>query len=304
MLELRGLRAKVGDFSLGPIDLSVESKYLVVMGPNGSGKTTLLKSIAGLIRSEGSVLLDGEDISKLPPERRGIAYVPQSYSLFNNMTVYANIEFGLKMRGVPRRERRRLVVDIAERLGIDDFLDKKPTELSGGQKQRVALARALVVRPRLLLLDEPMSNLDVGVREDALLILRTIQREYGTPVLHVTHDREEAYALAEQLAVMYGGRIVEVGRPEDLYSRPRHAITAQLVGFYVLRSGDKCIGVRPDGVIVGSGSLRGRVLDVIRGNDRMRAIIEVDGQRISAYIHSDIRGEITLDIIDPLILNC
>ncbi|MEM3327053.1 MAG: ATP-binding cassette domain-containing protein, partial [Thermoproteus sp.] len=132
MLELRGLKAKVGDFELGPIDLVVNHRYLTVMGPNGAGKTTLLKAVAGLLRAEGSVRVDGVELSGLPPERRNVAYVPQSYALFDHMTVYANIEFGLKMRGVPKAERRRAVLEAARALGVEELLDRRPGQLSGG----------------------------------------------------------------------------------------------------------------------------------------------------------------------------
>jgi molybdate/tungstate transport system ATP-binding protein len=291
MLELRGVRTKLGEFLLGPIDLTVEGGYLVVMGPNGAGKTTLLKVIAGILKAEGSIVLDGIEISRLPPEKRNIAYVPQSYALFDNMTVYANIEFGLRMRGVPREERRKAVAEIADRLGIKELLQRTPRQLSGGQRQRVALARALVVRPKLLLLDEPMAGLDPDIKETALPLLRSLPQEYGIPVVHVTHDRDEAYSLGDLVAVMYGGRIVEMGEVEEVFAEPRHAVTARLVGFQILRLEGRCFGVRPEDVVVGSGRIRGRIVQTLRSTRGVKILLDIDGQQIWAYADSGRPGD-------------
>jgi molybdate/tungstate transport system ATP-binding protein len=305
MLELRGVKAKLGGFQLGPIDLMVEDSYLVVMGPNGAGKTTLLKAIAGLLRAEGSVVLDGLDVSRLPPERRNVAYVPQTYALFDHMTVYANIEFGLRMRGVPREERRKAVVEIAERLAIKELLQRTPRQLSGGQRQRVALARALVVRPRLLLLDEPMAGLDPDIKEAALPLLRGLSQEFGIPVVHVTHDRDEAYSLGDLVAVMHGGKIVEVGDAEEVFARPRHAVTARLVGFQIIKLEGRCFGIRAEDVVVGSGGMRGRVVQTMRSAGGVKALLDIDGQRIWAYIGSARPGDdVEIELSRPVPLDC
>ncbi len=304
MLELRGVKARLGAFQLGPVDLTVDVKYLVIMGPNGAGKTSLLKATAGLLRADGSIVLDGVDISKLPPERRNIAYVPQSYALFDHMTVFSNIEFGLRMRGVPREDRRKIVIDIARRLGIEDLLQRKPSQLSGGQKQRVALARALAVRPRLLLLDEPMSGLDPDIREIALSLLRELPDEYGVSVIHVTHDREEAYSLGDKVAVMYGGRIVEVGAPDDVFRRPRHVVTAKIVGLQILSLDGGCFGVRPEDVVIGSGRFKARVLKASRSLKGTKVLLDISGQQIWAYFDGRADDEVEVDFRELVPLDC
>lgn len=304
MLELRGLKAKVGDFELGPIDLVVNHRYLTVMGPNGAGKTTLLKAVAGLLRAEGSVRVDGVELSGLPPERRNVAYVPQSYALFDHMTVYANIEFGLKMRGVPKAERRRAVLEAARALGVEELLDRRPGQLSGGQRQRVALARALAVRPKLLLLDEPLSGLDPDVKEVAMSLLRRIPREHGVPVIHVTHDREEAYSLGEAVAVMYRGRLVEAGRPEEVFFKPRRAVTARLVGLQIANIDGRCFAVRLEDVVVGSGPFRGKVADVVKTLGGVKILIESpigaiwalsDSVQVGKYVEFDLPKAVPLE---------
>lgn len=304
MLELRGVKAKIGAFQLGPVDLVDDVGYLVVMGPNGAGKTSLLKAVAGLLKAEGVVLLDGVDISKLPPEKRNIAYVPQSYALFDHMTVFSNIEFGLRMRGVPRDERRAAVIDIARRLGIEDLLSRRPSQLSGGQKQRVALARALAIRPRLLLLDEPMAGLDPDIKEAALSLLKELPAEYGVSVVHVTHDREEAYSLGDMVAVMYGGRIIEAGRPEEIFRRPRHAVTAKMVGLQVLEMEGGCFGVRPEDVVVGSGPFKARVIRVVKSLRGNKALLDIWGQRLWAYVDGMVEGYVEVELRELVPLEC
>ncbi|MEZ0249189.1 MAG: ATP-binding cassette domain-containing protein [Thermoproteus sp.] len=304
MLELRGLRARVGDFELGPVDLAVNGKYLVVMGPNGAGKTTLLKAVAGLLKAEGSVRINGVELSRLPPERRNVAYVPQSYALFDHMTVYSNIEFGLKMRGVPKAERSKAVLEVARALGIETLLYRRPGQLSGGQRQRVALARALAVRPRLLLLDEPLSGLDPDVKEAATSLLRRIPKEHDVPIIHVAHDREEAYSLGEVVAVMYRGKVVESGSPEEVFFKPRRAVTARLVGLQVVNIDGRCLGVRPEDVVVGSGPFRGVVVDVVKTLRGVKILLEgplgriwalSDSAKTGDYVQFDLSGAVPLE---------
>ncbi len=304
MLELRDVRAKIGEFQLGPVDLLDDVDYLVIMGPNGAGKTSLLKVVAGLLKAEGVVVLDGVDISKLPPERRNVVYVPQSYALFDHMTVFSNIEFGLRMRGVPRNERRKTVVEVARRLGVEDLLSRRPSQLSAGQRQRVALARALAIRPRLLLLDEPMASLDPDIREAASSLLRGLPSEYGTSVIHVTHDREEAYSLGDKVAVMYEGKIIEAGRPEEIFRRPRSAVTAKMVGLQVLRMEDGCFGVRPEDVVVGSGPLKARVLGVVRSLRGNKALLEIFGQQLWAYVDGEVGRYVDVELRELVPLEC
>ncbi|MCG2863857.1 MAG: ABC transporter ATP-binding protein [Vulcanisaeta sp.] len=232
-VELRDVVANLRFFRLGPVTTVFDrGSYNVVLGPTGSGKSTLLKVIAGVYRvSSGRVIIDGEDVTEKPPEARNISYIPQGYAIFDHMSVYENIEYGLKIRGVPKAERRRLVMEIAEDLGIKHLLSRRAVNLSGGEQQRVALARALVVRPRVLLMDEPLSMLDRETRDRIIPLLRELPSRYGITVIHVTHDWDEAYSLADKVIVMNMGRIIEEGRPEQVFERPRSIFTAQFLGF-------------------------------------------------------------------------
>jgi sn-glycerol 3-phosphate transport system ATP-binding protein len=208
--------------------LAVEPGELVaVLGASGSGKSTLLRAIAGLEDvASGRVLIGGEDVTRLAPARRGVAMVFQSFALFPHMTVERNIAFGLKARGEPTEAVRTT----AEALGLGDKLDRRPGELSGGERQRVALARALTSRPRVLLLDEPLSNLDAQLRVSTRGEIRRVQERTGVTTLHVTHDQVEALALGHRVAVLRDGRLEQLGTPDDVWERPATAWVARFVG--------------------------------------------------------------------------
>lgn len=222
-----GLRAVVSNVTLdvGP------TEFRVVLGPSGSGKSTVLRLIAGLSAPDaGRVLIDGEDLSGVPVQKRGCGFVFQSYALFRRMTVADNVEFGLKVRAVPKAERRARRDELLELVGLAGLGQRYPDQLSGGQQQRVALARALAHKPRLLLLDEPFGALDARIRVDLRRNLHDIQRELCIPTLFVTHDQEEAFELADRIAVMANGRLVEEGAPKELYLRPRTEFVAVFLG--------------------------------------------------------------------------
>ncbi|NJE10578.1 ATP-binding cassette domain-containing protein [Thermococcus sp. MAR1] len=236
LLEVENLGIDLGDFHLRDVSLSVEEgDYLTVIGPTGAGKSVLLEAIAGFYPLlSGRVLLDGRDVTKEPPERRGISIVYQDYMLFPHMTVFDNIAFGLRKR-LPTGEIEREVSHIARELHIEHILHRKPGTLSGGEQQRVALARALVVRPKVLLMDEPFSALDSKTRERLRSLVKGVIAEYGTTVIHVTHDFEDVFALAKHVAVMRDGRIVQFGTPEEVFSRPGDEFIADFVGTNLLR---------------------------------------------------------------------
>jgi spermidine/putrescine transport system ATP-binding protein len=211
-------------------ELSLDIKpgeYLVLLGPSGSGKTTLLRFLQP---TKGEVLIDGRDCTHMPPARRPTTTVFQDYALFPHMSVGANVAFGLRMNGVAKAERARQARETLALVGLEQALDKKPHQLSGGQRQRVALARALVMKPRLLLLDEPLGALDLGLRRQMQDELKAIQKRVGTAFVHVTHDQEEAMALADVLLVMQDGRIVDQGDPERVYTRPSTRFSATFMG--------------------------------------------------------------------------
>ncbi|RZI78056.1 MAG: ABC transporter ATP-binding protein, partial [Rubrivivax sp.] len=205
---------------------------LALLGPSGCGKTTLLRMIAGLetLDQGGRILFGDQDVTRRPVEQRGVGMVFQSYALFPQMNVAANIGYGLRIRGVTRDEERRLVGELVELTRLKGLEAKRPAELSGGQRQRVALARAVAVRPRVLLLDEPLAALDAKLKESLRDELAELLRRLNITAIHVTHDQQEAMAIADRLAVMQAGRIVQIGRGEDLYRAPTHPFVAEFLG--------------------------------------------------------------------------
>jgi ABC-type Fe3+/spermidine/putrescine transport system ATPase subunit len=232
VIEIRGLRLTLGEFRLRDIALDVaEGEYFVLLGPTGAGKTVLLECLVGIHSPEaGRIRLDGADVTQAPPEKRGIAYVPQDYCLFPNLTARGNIAYGLDGRGRPQTEVDARVDELADWLAIRPILSRRPLTLSGGEKQRVALARALAVRPRLLLLDEPLAAVDPATRDDVCAELKSIQRRGRTTVIHVCHNFEEALTVADRIGVMRDGRIVQAGTPRDIFRRPESVFVAGFTG--------------------------------------------------------------------------
>ncbi|CAM2185376.1 Sulfate/thiosulfate import ATP-binding protein CysA 2 [Paraburkholderia sacchari] len=217
-----------------------KGEFVTLLGPSGCGKSTLLRSLAGLTDVDaGTIRVDGEDITRVAPQKRGIGMVFQSYALFPNMTVAQNIEFGLKLKKMAADERARKVVDAIRLVALGGKEHQYPHELSGGQRQRVALARALVVEPRILLLDEPLSALDARIRRSLREQIRDIQSRLGVTTIFVTHDQEEALTLSDRIFVMDQGRIVQEGEAETIYARPASEFVARFIGNYnMLSPGD------------------------------------------------------------------
>jgi len=223
------------------IDFAAErGEFVTLLGPSGCGKSTLLRCIAGLTSVDsGRILVDGQDLVPLSPQKRGIAMVFQSYALFPNMTVQQNVAFGLRMQKVPAEEARQRVSEVLEMVELGSFAERYPHQLSGGQCQRVALARSLVTRPRLLLLDEPLSALDARIRKHLREQIRRIQQELQLTTVFVTHDQEEALTLSDRIVLMNAGRIVQSGDAETLYTAPRDAFAAGFIGNYNLLGADE-----------------------------------------------------------------
>ncbi|MFI6423891.1 ABC transporter ATP-binding protein [Promicromonospora sp. NPDC050880] len=232
-VEVRGLSVGYGGAPVLELDeLTIEAgEFLSVLGPSGCGKSTLLSVLAGFVTpTTGSVLIDGQDVTHVAPHRRETGLVFQSYALFPHMTVRRNLEYGLRTRRVPRDERAQRVADALRLVDLAGFADRYPQQLSGGQQQRVAIARALVTRPRVLLLDEPLSNLDAKLRRQMRHELRELQREIGTTTVFVTHDQAEALALSDRVALLAHGDLEQLGTPEELYRTPRTRFAADFVG--------------------------------------------------------------------------
>ena len=232
-LKLTDLSKSFGDLqAVHNLNLSVEKgEFVSLLGPSGCGKTTTLQMIAGFLEvSSGSIALDGQDITQLKPNRRGLGVVFQSYALFPHMSVGENVRFGLEMRGTDRKESEERVREALSLVRLDALAHRFPRELSGGQRQRVALARAIVIAPPVLLLDEPMSNLDAKLREDMQFELRTIQRRIGTTTVMVTHDQSEALSISDRVVVMEAGRITQIDTPYHAYERPENRFVSQFIG--------------------------------------------------------------------------
>jgi putative spermidine/putrescine transport system ATP-binding protein len=232
-LQLSGVTKSYGDFKAAD-DVSldvVDGEFLVLLGPSGCGKTTTLRIVAGFIEpTSGNVRLGGHDITALPPWKRNAGLVFQSYALFPHMSVAENVAFGLEMRKMPKAEMAPKIAEALRLVRLDHLGDRLPRQLSGGQQQRVALARALVFRPDVLLLDEPLSNLDAKLRQDVRVEIRELQRKLGLTTVMVTHDQEEALTMADRLVVMSEGRIRQIGSQQDLYERPAEKFVADFVG--------------------------------------------------------------------------
>lgn len=260
-------------------NLSVEKgEFVSLLGPSGCGKTTTLQMIAGFVEvSSGRIVLDGRDITHAKPASRGLGVVFQSYALFPHMSVQDNVAFGLRMRKVPNAELQQRVARVLKLVRLDQHAERYPRELSGGQRQRVALARALVIEPPVLLLDEPLSNLDANLREEMQFEIRRIQREVGITTLMVTHDQSEALSISDRVVVMQDGRITQIDAPYTLYEHPRTEFISGFVGkanllpgerdnagvVQVQSGGELTLSLRPEKIDlrdVGQGRLAGNIV--------------------------------------------
>lgn len=234
LIELRNIEKcfAVGVRALDGVSLAVrENEFFTLLGPSGCGKTTLLRVIAGFeFPDSGEVLLDGADIAGAPPEKRPVNTVFQNYALFPHMTVLENVAFGLEMRGTARAAAAKEAQKMLELVALKDFGARRPAQLSGGQQQRVALARALANHPRVLLLDEPLSALDLKLRQAMRAELKRLQQETGVAFIFVTHDQEEALAMSDRVAVMDGGRVRQIGAPDEIYENPASRFVADFIG--------------------------------------------------------------------------
>ena len=281
-IRLADLYKSYGDVAaVDGVDLEVaEDEFFTLLGPSGSGKTTTLRLIAGFETPDrGTVELGGEDVTGRPPYARDVNTVFQDYALFPHMTVQANVEYGLRIKKVPRDERRSRAAEALALVQLGEYGDRKPGQLSGGQRQRVALARAIVNRPKVLLLDEPLGALDLKLRQGMQVELKRIQREVGITFVYVTHDQEEALTMSDRLAVFDAGRIVQIGTPAEVYEAPATEFVAGFVGVSnVLERDGKRFTVRPEKIRIGAGGEgeRGTIREVAYAGSFTRFVVELE----------------------------
>jgi putative spermidine/putrescine transport system ATP-binding protein len=288
-VHVSSLRKRYGDVvALAGVDLVIGAgEFFTLLGPSGSGKTTLLRLIAGFERPDaGRIELGGSDVTRVPPYARNVNTVFQDYALFPHMTVGQNIEYGLRVRRVPKAERRESVDAALEMVRLPGLGDRKPAQLSGGQRQRVALARAIVNEPQVLLLDEPLGALDLKLRQELQLELLRVQREVGITFIYVTHDQEEALTMSDRIAVLNHGSIEQIGGPVEVYEQPRTPFVAGFIGVSNLIERDgHTITVRPEKlVLIEDGEPEpphahvepGQVRDVIYAGVLTRYVVDLD----------------------------
>ena len=298
-VELRGVVKNYGTMqALSGIDLAMQpGEFIALLGPSGCGKTTALRALSGLETIDaGSIMIDGVDVASTPTNKRDIGMVFQSYSLFPHMTVIENVEFGLRMRKVAKTDRRERAAEALEMVGLGAHGARFAHQLSGGQQQRVALARVLVTRPRVLLLDEPLSALDAKVRVQLREEIRRITRDLGITTVFVTHDQEEALAIADRVAVMRAGRIEQIGTPRELYATPVNPFVADFVGLT-----SRIPGEVVDGEVVvygtrlpllGEPQADGPVVALIRPEDVALATADAEGAIPASVFASSFLGSL------------
>ena len=268
LVSIRALKRSFGDVrAVDGVDLDIrEGEFLTLLGPSGSGKTTVLRMIAGFEKPDsGSITLAGKDVSQLPPYERDVNTVFQDYALFPHMDVLTNIEYGLRVKGVSKEERRAQALVALKQIRLEGYEDRKPAQLSGGQRQRVALARALVNKPSVLLLDEPLGALDLKLREQMQIELKALQREVGITFIFVTHDQEEALSMSDRIAIFNHGKIEKLGTPREIYDNPKSAFISEFVGHTNrIEIDGKKVNIRPEFVSISkSGTTGDRVVQGI-----------------------------------------
>jgi putative spermidine/putrescine transport system ATP-binding protein len=314
---VEGARKTYGEVvAVDDVNLDVaDGEFFTLLGPSGSGKTTTLRIIAGFEQPDaGRVILGGEDITRSPPYARDVNTVFQDYALFPHMTVADNIGYGLKVKGVSRGDRIAQVSDVLRMVRLEGYGDRKPVQLSGGQRQRVALARSIVNRPKVLLLDEPLGALDLKLRQEMQVFLKTLQQDLGMTFLYVTHDQEEALTMSDHVAVFNEGRIEQVGTPSEIYERPATEFVAGFVGTSnILERDGRRISVRPERIALDGSGDPGTIADVVfvgaftrylvdtDGGEQLTVVRQNDGSSLArgARVHVGWRDEDTFELHPP-----
>jgi spermidine/putrescine ABC transporter ATP-binding subunit len=297
MIELQNVTKRYGPIVANDhINLSIRrGELMTLLGPSGCGKTTALRCITGhLTPDEGRVLIDGEDMTNVPTHKRELGMVFQNFALFPHMTVYENVEFPLMIRNLPKAQRREMVMEALRLIRMEEYEKHYPRQLSGGQQQRVGLARALVYRPKVLLLDEPLSNLDAKLREEMRFEIKDLQRRLGITAVYVTHDQAEALALSDRVAVMNQGRIEQVGTPDEIYDQPGSQFVADFIGLSDFIEG-VIVSVEAEKAIIAVDDLRFAVPASPKMRPREKLLFFIRPNDIELFSPGYAGGENTFD---------
>jgi putative spermidine/putrescine transport system ATP-binding protein len=289
---VEGARKTYGEVvAVDNVDLTVaDGEFFTLLGPSGSGKTTTLRIIAGFEQPDaGRITLGGEDITRQPPYSRDVNTVFQDYALFPHMTVADNVGYGLKVKGVARKERSSQVAEVLRMVRLEDYGARKPVQLSGGQRQRVALARSIVNRPKVLLLDEPLGALDLKLRQEMQVFLKALQQDLGMTFIYVTHDQEEALTMSDHVAVFNHGRIEQVGTPNETYERPATEFVAGFVGTSnIIERNGRRVSVRPERITFNGHGEAATIKDVVFVGAFTRYLVDTDtGDHLTVVRQND-----------------
>lgn len=298
-LEIKNLTKKYGDFyAIKDINFSLEKgELLCLLGPSGCGKSTILKGIGGFIEVHGNIILNGVDITHIPPEKRGVATVFQSLGLFPHMNVLENIKYGLKFNGTPKNKRDEMAEEMLKTLGLEGFGKRMINELSGGQRQRVALGRSMIVGPELLLLDEPLSSLDAKLQKSMRQEIRDFQKKFDITTIFVTHNQEEAFEIADKIILLNEGKIMQTGVAKEIYEHPANEFVLDFIGSSnTLDDGY----ARPEDITLNSGSTKARIKNIIFKGSFTEVILDTQYGTLTAFTMNDedlkIDDEINIDI--------
>lgn len=287
-LEVKNISKKYEDkYAIKDVSFSLEKgKFLCLLGPSGSGKSTILHSIGGFIKHEGEIILDGKSIKNLSPEDRDVSTVFQSFGLFPHMNVLKNVMYGLKFKekDKSKKEKEAEAREVLRIVGLNGYEKRYPSELSGGEKQRVALARSLVVRPKILLMDEPLSALDAKLRSEMQFEIRRIQREFNITTIFVTHDQKEAFVMADEIIIINHGELVAKGAPQDIYNHPKNEFTLDFIGNKNIIK-DKY--VRPEKIRSDANGEEFVIKDITFNGETIELDIENDAHKLEMLILND-----------------
>ena len=299
MIELKNITLRLKSFSLQNIDLKInDNEYFVLLGPTGSGKSMIMDIIAGsIIPDEGRIIINGRDITYLPPEKRKVGYVTQDYSLFDHMKVIDNITFGLRVRKVSEKDAMDIIKPLVDKFNLNELLDKYPYVLSGGEKQKVAIVRALAINPDILLLDEPLVSLDPNIRSRFMVELKNIHEEMKFTTLHVTHSMDEAEYLADHLGIIKSGRIIQVGKFDEISRNPVSDFVASFIGLENIISDDeineilnvdkgKRIAFRPVDVEISDNGIEMDIEGMQKLYSGIRIMGKVNNSKITVILNS------------------